>query len=76
MVEGGDAAGQAVADKYVAESYHQANDEWHAEMDFTGPAQDTRALYIVGDTLANNDTWPDFYKDSEFRPARDKVMAK
>jgi Zn-dependent M28 family amino/carboxypeptidase len=76
MIEGGTAAGQALADKYVAENYHQPNDEWFAGMDFSGPAQDTRAFYIVGDTLANGTAWPNFYPDSEFRPLRDKVRPK
>ena len=76
MLAGGDAAGQALADAYTAEHYHQPSDEWRAEMDFSGPAQDTRALYVMGDTLANGDAWPNFYKDSEFRALRDKVMGK
>jgi hypothetical protein len=29
----------------------------------------------VGDTLANSDAWPNYYKDSEFRALRDKDMA-
>ena len=31
--------------------------------------------YIAGDTLANSDRWPNYYKDSEFRALRDKDMA-
>jgi Zn-dependent M28 family amino/carboxypeptidase len=76
LVNGGTAAGQAIADRYVATQYHQPNDEWRADIDFSGPAEDDRAYYLVGRTLANGDAWPNFYKDSEFRAARDAVMAK
>jgi hypothetical protein len=37
--------------------------------------EDLKALYIVGDTLANDNAWPNWRADSEFRAARDKVMA-
>ena len=35
----------------------------------------TQALFITGDTLANSESWPDWYKGNEFRGARDKTMA-
>jgi hypothetical protein len=37
--------------------------------------QDDQALYIVGDTLANDDAWPGSYDGSEFKALRDKTMA-
>ena len=76
LVVGGTAAGQKRNDDYEEHAYHQPSDEWHADWDMTGTVQDTRALYIVGDTLANSDAWPNYYKDSEFRAIRDKDMAK
>ncbi len=72
LVVGGNAAGQKLSDDYTANRYHQPSDEWHADWDLAGTVQDARALYIVGDTLANSDRWPTYYKDSEFRPLRDK----
>jgi Zn-dependent M28 family amino/carboxypeptidase len=76
LVVGRIAAGQQRNDDYEEHAYHQPSDEWHADWDLTGTVQDTRALYIVGDTLANSDAWPNYYKDSEFRALRDKDMAK
>ena len=76
LVVGGTAAGQKRNDDYEEHAYHQPSDEWHADWDLAGTVQDTRALYIVGDTLANSDAWPNYYKDSEFRAIRDKDMAK
>ena len=34
-----------------------------------------QAYYVAGKNLANSDLWPNYYKDSEFRAARDKDMA-
>ena len=74
MIRGGDAAGQAIEDAYVAQRYHQPTDEWQADWDLSGPVEDTEALYTVGERLANSVAWPNFYPDSEFRPLHDKVM--
>ncbi len=37
---------------------------------------DLDALYTLGDTLANSDRWPNWYKDNEFRAIRDKSLGK
>jgi Zn-dependent M28 family amino/carboxypeptidase len=76
LVNGGTARGQALSDDFIAHHYHQPSDEWTPDMDFTGAAQDTRVFHVFGDTLANSDAWPNFYSGSEFRAARDRVMAK
>ncbi len=75
LLVGGKAAGQTLADDYVVNRYHQPSDEWRADWDLSGPLEDLRVYYIVGDTLANGDAWPNYYQDSEFRPIRDRVMA-
>jgi Zn-dependent M28 family amino/carboxypeptidase len=75
LVVGGTAEGQRRADDYNTNRYHQPSDEWKPDWDLAGTVQDARALYIVGDTLANSDIWPNYYKDSEFRAIRDKDMA-
>jgi Zn-dependent M28 family amino/carboxypeptidase len=75
LVDGGKAAGKALRDDYLAHRYHQPTDEWHADWDMRGPTEDVRALYLVGDTLANSDAWPGWKPDSEFRAAYDKMKA-
>ncbi|HEX3808977.1 MAG TPA: M20/M25/M40 family metallo-hydrolase [Rhizomicrobium sp.] len=75
MVNGGKTAGQAIRDDYRIHHYHQPSDEWKADWDLSGPVADLHVLFNVGETLANSDAWPDWYKDSEFRAARDKAMA-
>ncbi len=76
LVEGGKAAGQALRDDYRTNRYHQPTDEWRADWDLRGPRDDVEVLYKVGDTLANDDAWPGWKADSEFKAARDKMMTK
>jgi Zn-dependent M28 family amino/carboxypeptidase len=75
LVKGGTAAGQAVRDEYRTKHYHQPSDEFDPNWDMRGPVDDLLALYTLGDTLANSDRWPNWYKDNEFRAIRDKTMA-
>jgi len=75
LVVGGVAAGMALRDDYRTHRYHQPSDEFDPNWDMTGPLEDLRALYTAGDTLANSEAWPNWLADSEFRAARDKVMA-
>ena len=75
LVIGGEAAAKALRDEYLMHHYHQPTDEFDPNWDMTGPLEDLRALYTAGDTLANSEAWPNWRADSEFRAARDKVMA-
>ena len=75
LINGGKVAGQAARDDYRKNHYHQPSDEWQANWDLSGPISDLDALYTLGDDLANSDTWPNWYKDNEFRAIRDKEMA-
>jgi Zn-dependent M28 family amino/carboxypeptidase len=74
LLVGGTAAGQKLADDYVANRYHQPSDEWKADWDLSGPEQDAQVYYTAADTLANSDKWPNYYPQSEFRAMRDKEM--
>jgi Zn-dependent M28 family amino/carboxypeptidase len=75
LLKGGKAAGQKLVDDYNDNRYHQPSDEWRADWDLSGPVEDMQAYYVAGKNLANSDQWPNYYKDSEFRAARDKDMA-
>jgi Zn-dependent M28 family amino/carboxypeptidase len=72
LVAGGMSAGMKLSDDYVEHRYHQVSDEWRPDWDLSDMTEDTKALYIAGTDLANNDQWPNWYPDSEFRAARDK----
>jgi Zn-dependent M28 family amino/carboxypeptidase len=75
-VDGGTAAGNAALSDYTAHHYHTPQDNFDPEWDFSGVAEDTQALYEVGNELANSQQWPTWYKDSEFRAKRVKMMNK
>ncbi len=76
LVVGGKKAGMALRDDYRTNHYHQPTDEFNSNWDMTAIVEDLQVLHTLGDTLANNDVWPNWRVDSEFRAARDKVMAK
>jgi Zn-dependent M28 family amino/carboxypeptidase len=76
LVKGGEVAGKKLDDDYLEHRYHQPGDEWRADWDLAGSIQDIQALYLAGETLANGNQWPNYYKDSEFRAKRDADMAK
>jgi len=75
LVVGGRAAGMALRDDYRTHHYHQPSDEFDPNWNMTAIVEDIEVLHIVGDTLANDNAWPNWRADSEFRAARDKVMA-
>ena len=75
LIVGGTEAGHAVREDYLLHHYHQPSDEWKADWDLSGPVQDLDALYTLGDELANDDNWPNWYPGNEFRAIRDKTMA-
>jgi Zn-dependent M28 family amino/carboxypeptidase len=74
LVQGGKKAGQAIRDDYREHRYHAPSDEWHAEWDLSGVADDMKVLLQVGETVANSDSWPNWYMGNEFRVIRDREM--
>jgi Zn-dependent M28 family amino/carboxypeptidase len=75
LVNGGTARGEAIAQDYNANHYHQPSDEWHADWDWSGVAQNAELLHQVGLRLANSREWPNWSPDSEFRATRDQSAA-
>jgi Zn-dependent M28 family amino/carboxypeptidase len=76
LVNGGTARGQAIAAEYRDKRYHQQDDEFQADWDFTGMVADAQLLHTVGRDLANSRAWPNWSTDSEFRGARDASAAE
>jgi Zn-dependent M28 family amino/carboxypeptidase len=74
LVHGGTAAGRKALDDYTAYRYHTPLDNFDPKWDFSDLAEDTQALYEVGRELSLSDEWPKWYKDSEFRARREKMM--
>jgi Zn-dependent M28 family amino/carboxypeptidase len=70
LVKGGRAAGDAWVSDYTAHCYHQTCDEWRADWDLRGAAQDVALAYAIGRELAFSRAWPQWKPSSEFRPLR------
>ena len=75
LVEGGIEAGQAAEADYRKNRYHKPTDQYDANWKLDGIVEDLNALYIVGNTVANDGSWPNWLKTSAFRAKRDAMMA-
>ena len=64
------AARNAARDDYRARRYHQADDEWPADWDYSGQIEDLNVYYAFGRALADSRDWPEWKPGSEFGPAR------
>ena len=76
LVNGGTERGEALAEEFNRLHYHQPSDEWHANWDWSGVAENAELLHQVGLRLANSRDWPNWSADSEFRAARDATAAE
>jgi Zn-dependent M28 family amino/carboxypeptidase len=64
------AARTTARNEYTDKRYHQADDEWSADWDYSGQIQDLEVYLDLGRTLANSRDWPAWKEGSEFGPAR------
>ncbi|MGE5148669.1 MAG: M28 family metallopeptidase [Rhodospirillaceae bacterium] len=76
LVNGGTARGEHLATEYNRLHYHQQSDQWQANWDWSGVAENAELLHQVGLRLANSRDWPNWSADSEFRAARDATAAE
>ena len=74
-VEKGEDYGLAIAADYLTNRYHQPGDVVNPDWDLSGVVQDLEALYGVGQELANDGAWPNWYPGSPFRAVRDAQRA-
>lgn len=68
---GGEEAGKALLEDYVANRYHQASDEYDPSWNLQAAAETVEILYEVGSVVANSDNWPNWRAGNEFRAIRD-----
>ncbi|MEO6582254.1 MAG: M28 family peptidase [Sphingomicrobium sp.] len=74
LLTGGNPRARAFNENYTAKLYHQPDDEFSPDWDFTGMAQDGELLHALGLRLANSSEWPNWSDDSEFRGVRDRTQ--
>lgn len=76
LMVGGPAAGKAAADDYNTNRYHKPQDEYDPAWNWGAALQDVKLYYTMGRSLADGDTWPNWYPTAEFRAVRDKSRAE
>lgn len=68
---GGKAAGEAAAEDYTRNRYHQPSDQWSPAWDMSGMDQEVTMAYRLGRELADGTMWPNWLPTDEFRAVRD-----
>lgn len=76
LVNGGREAGDRWVSEFTSRCYHQTCDEWRADWNLAGAAQDASLAYRIGHELANSRTWPTWNENSEFRAVRESSAAR
>jgi Zn-dependent M28 family amino/carboxypeptidase len=74
-LDGGKDAGRKAYDEFTHEHYHKPADRYDPHWDWSGVIEDVKALYAVGQRLADESTFPQWAQDSEFRAAREAAKA-
>jgi len=69
-----DGWGRQVADEWLAHHYHQVSDEYRDDWDFSGIAEDARAVFLVGHRVADLDEPPRWNAGDEFEAARKRSL--
>lgn len=75
LVDGGTAAGQAMAADYNTNRYHKPQDEYSPDWNMAGMVEDVSALLEVGKRIAQSDMWPSWYDGNEFKAIREADLA-
>ena len=68
--------GRKKADDYTLHHYHQVSDEVNPNWDLSGAVQDVQLLFEVGYQVANDDKFPEWKPESEFKGKRDVMLKK
>lgn len=75
-IEFGRDYGAAQAQDYTDNRYHQPGDEYRESWDLSGAAEDLRLYFDIGQRLANEQTFPEWYEGNEFKAIRDASSAR
>lgn len=71
-VEHGRAWGAERASDYTNVRYHAPGDEYEESWDLSGAAQDVQLYFKIGNKLANEETFPNWFEGNEFKRIRDE----
>jgi Zn-dependent M28 family amino/carboxypeptidase len=65
--------GKKLEDDYNTNHYHRPADEYDSSWTFDGGIQDLQMLFLVGNKLAGQTSWPQWKQGSEFKATRDNM---
>lgn len=63
-------------DDYNKKHYHRPSDEYNDSWNLEGAIEDLKLLFMVGERLASEETWPGWKQGSEFSEIRKKSLGK
>ena len=75
LINGGREAGFAFAESYRLDAYHGVADEYDESWNLEGLNQSIDVIFSIGNKLANNSQWPNWYEGNEFKSIRDASRA-
>lgn len=67
--------GQAQQDEFDEKRYHNVQDNYNPNWDFSGGVDDLQLLFIIAKKLSYDHIWPQWKEGSEFKAERDKTAA-
>ena len=63
-------------DEYTAQNYHKPSDEFDPSWDLSGAVDDVRLFFRIGYRLAHESRFPNWREGTEFKAARDMMIAE
>lgn len=75
FVEGGEAVGRPYYQAQMRTYYHNLDDEWRADYDFSAALQNLEVLYKLGREIADGTGWPQWKPTAEFGRIRSESAA-
>ena len=68
--------GRSKKTEYVENHYHSTSDEIKDEWIYDGMIEDTKILFRVGYAISQHNEWPSWNEGTEFKAARDAMLAE
>ncbi|PYS79938.1 MAG: hypothetical protein DMF67_06035 [Acidobacteria bacterium] len=66
--------GRQKRDEYTKNDYHKPSDEVKPDWDLSGAVEDAQLLFVVGQTVAEGDKYPEWKPGTEFKAKRDAML--
>lgn len=68
--------GRKLRDDFTAQDYHKPSDEVRPDWDMRGAVEDAQLMFMVGYTVAQSGTWPEWKPGTEFKARREASLAE